>query len=83
MTRIDVIREKLTTALNPTALEIIDNSYQHRGHAGTAGGAGHYTVEIASPEFAGKSKIACHQLIYAALEGMIPDEIHALVIKTS
>jgi BolA protein len=81
MTRVEIIHEKLTAALNPTELDVIDNSAAHRGHAGTAGGAGHYTVEIASPEFSGKSKIACHQLIYAALEGMIPDEIHALIIK--
>lgn len=80
LTRVDTIRDKLTQALTPTVLELIDDSAQHRGHAGAAGGAGHYTVKIAAPEFRGKTKVECHKLIYSALAGMIPDEIHALKI---
>lgn len=80
-TRIEKIQEKLNTALNPSTLEIIDDSAKHRGHAGAAGGAGHYTVIIASAQFVEKSKVQCHKLVYDALTGMIPDEIHALRIK--
>jgi len=81
MTRVDTIRDRITEALEPTILELMDDSAQHRGHAGSAGGAGHYTVNIASVKFQGKSKVECHKLIYSALAGMITDEIHALKIK--
>lgn len=80
LTRVDIIHDKLTQSLTPTVLELMDDSAQHRGHAGAANGAGHYTVKIASPEFKGKTKVECHKLIYNALAGMIPDEIHALKI---
>ena len=79
--RILIIKEKLTVTLQPTHLEVIDDSQDHIGHAGSAGGAGHYTVVVASPLFAGKSKIQTHQMIYAALDGMIGPEIHALRIQ--
>jgi BolA family transcriptional regulator, general stress-responsive regulator len=79
--RLEKIREKLTAALEPTELEVIDDSAAHRGHAGAAGGAGHYTVKIASPLFTGRSKVQNHRLIYEALDGMIPDDIHALKIE--
>ena len=79
--RITVIREKLTAALKPTFLEIADESHAHRGHAGAESGAGHFAVTLSSPLFIDQTKIACHRLIYAALDSMIPSEIHALKIK--
>ncbi len=79
--RIDSMREKITTALNPTHLEIIDDSADHYGHAGSANGAGHYTVKVASATFQDKSPVACHRLIYHALGDMMKDEIHALRIE--
>jgi BolA family transcriptional regulator, general stress-responsive regulator len=79
--RIDIIRDKLQQALKPTKLEIADESYQHHGHAGAQTGAGHFAITVASPLFAGQAKVACHRLIYAALDTMIPTEIHALQIN--
>lgn len=78
--RIEHIKQKLNEALNPTHLNVIDNSYQHVGHAGAQSGAGHFTVEIASEQFQDCSKVKCHQMIYAAVGDMIPTEIHALQI---
>ncbi len=75
------IREQLQAALNPTHLEIEDESHLHRGHVGAQSGAGHFAVTLASPFFIDKTKIACHRLIYAALGSMMPTEIHALKIK--
>ena len=50
------IRAALTQALTPSALELIDDSNLHAGHAGARQG-GHYTLRIASPAFAGKRPV--------------------------
>lgn len=79
--RLDSIRQLLNSALNPTQLEIIDDSHKHIGHAGNQTGAGHYTVIISSKLFSGKTLLESHRMIYAALANLIPSEIHALKIK--
>lgn len=81
--RVDKIKRLLNEQLNPNTLEVIDDSAAHRGHAGSAGGAGHYTVKISSQQFQNKSLIEQHQLVYKALAEMLPSEIHALSIVTS
>jgi len=75
------IRDRLQAALQPTSLSVRDDSALHVGHPGARDGAGHFAVEIESPLFAGLSRIRRHQLVYAAVEDMIPVEIHALSIK--
>jgi BolA protein len=75
----ELLRERLGT-LNPSRLEIVDDSAAHRGHAGSAGG-GHYTVTIESSLFIGKSTIIRHRLIYAAVGDLIPSRVHALSIN--
>lgn len=75
-----VLREKL----QPTALEVIDESAAHAGHAG-AGAEGygtHFRVRIASPEFAGKPRVARHRLVYDALHFFIAEGVHAIAIET-
>jgi len=79
--RLKLIEEKLNAALNPSFLEVIDDSAQHVGHAGAEFGAGHYTVKIAAEVFKEKSRIAAHREVYAVLGDMIPNEIHALRIE--
>lgn len=79
--RVKVITERLTSSFSPAKLEVQDDSDQHIGHAGSQGGAGHYTVLIHAEAFRGKPLIAAHREIYAALNDLIPDEIHALRIK--
>ncbi len=74
------IRAALAQALAPTALELIDDSHQHAGHAGARQG-GHYTLRIAAPAFAGKRPVQCHRLIYAALGELMQTDIHALAIE--
>jgi len=78
--RMAMIRERLEAALSPESLEIIDESHKHAGHA-SAGGAGHFTVRVVSPVFAGKGLIERHRLVYAALDDLMHSEIHALSIK--
>jgi BolA family transcriptional regulator, general stress-responsive regulator len=78
-TRIDRIRRTLIAALQPTQIEIDDDSHRHAGHAGAKKG-GHYNLRIVSAAFAGLTPIARHRLIYATLGAMMQTEIHALSI---
>ena len=80
-TRVERIREALTRELAPTRLDVIDDSHKHVGHEGAKDGRGHFTVEIASPAFAGKTPIQRHRMVYAALGDMMQTDIHALSIK--
>lgn len=75
------MRERLTVELQPSSLEISDDSHLHVGHAGARGGAGHYTVRIVAPAFANKPLIERHRMIYGALQDMMHGEIHALSIQ--
>jgi BolA family transcriptional regulator, general stress-responsive regulator len=73
----------LREALQPTALEVIDESAAHAGHAG-AGAEGygtHFRVRIASPLFAGKPRVAQHRLVYDALHIFIAQGLHAIAIE--
>lgn len=67
--------------LNPTILEIIDESHKHAGHAGARDGGGHYVLNIASARFAGCNTVARHRMIYSALGELMKREIHALTIR--
>ncbi|HVY05466.1 MAG TPA: BolA family protein [Burkholderiales bacterium] len=74
------IRERLS-ALAPDSLEVFDDSRDHEGHAGAKAGGGHYEIVMVSGQFAGKSAVARHRLIYAALSDLMPGSIHALAIR--
>jgi BolA protein len=75
------IRASLTEAFQPTALEIIDDSSLHAGHAGAAGGGGHYRVRIVSARFSGMNAVERHRAVYQALGGLMGGEVHALSIN--
>jgi BolA protein len=77
---VDRLRERLAV-LSPTAIDIQDDSALHAGHAGARAGGGHYRLHIVSTAFEGKSTIARHRLIYAALGDLMKKEIHALAIR--
>ena len=74
-----LLRERLAS-LAPLAIEIIDDSALHAGHAG-AGQGGHYRLRIVADAFSGKSTVARHRLVYAALGELMRSRIHALSIK--
>lgn len=76
----DQIRETLERELQPVALEVIDDSHLHAGHAGAKEGR-HFTVKISASQFHGLPRIAQHRLVYHALRYLIPQGIHALVIE--
>ena len=80
----DQMAEHLQAALNPTELEVLDESWQHEGHAGANGtGVGtHFRVRISAPAFAGKTRVAQHRLVYDALQKFIEAGVHAIAIET-
>lgn len=47
-----------------------------------AGDNDHWQAEIVSPQFHGKTRVAQHQMVYAALKGKMGGELHALALKT-
>ena len=67
--------------LAPIHLELIDDSARHAGHAGARGGGGHYRLLIVSAAFLGKSRLARHRLVHAALDDLLRSRIHALSIQ--
>ena len=78
----DEIETKLRAAFTITALEIVDDSESHRGHAGYQdGGESHFNVMIAAPELAPLSRIARHRAVHAAIGRELVSRIHALAIE--
>lgn len=66
-------------ALEPTQLDIQDDSAAHAGHKGNNGG-GHFTIKMVSSHFSNKTQLMRHRLIYDALNDLMPHKIHALSI---
>lgn len=79
--RVELIKNRLTEALSPLTLEIVDDSAKHAGHAGARSGGGHFLVNIVADAFQDKSLIQRHRLIYDALGDAMQSEIHALSIR--
>lgn len=79
-TRIAAMRERLTAQFAPAALTIHDDSHLHVGHT-SHGGAGHFRIEIVADAFAGKGRVARHQMVFSALSDLMGKEIHALGIQ--
>lgn len=79
--RVGRIRALLERALAPEALEVIDESHLHVGHAGAQDGRGHFRIRIKAACFAGRSRLARHRMIYQAMGDMMDTDIHALAIE--
>ena len=74
------IRSRLAS-LEPLELDLVDESEQHRGHAGyRAGGSTHWRLSIVSARFSGQGAAARHRMVYQALGALMQDPIHALAI---
>jgi BolA family transcriptional regulator, general stress-responsive regulator len=76
------LARKLTAALSPVALEIIDESSQHHGHAGAhPQGESHFRIKIVAPGFQGKSRVERHRMVNAVLADELKIRVHALAIE--
>eukprot|EP01012_Entosiphon_sulcatum_P031361 TRINITY_DN3945_c0_g1_i2.p2 TRINITY_DN3945_c0_g1~~TRINITY_DN3945_c0_g1_i2.p2 ORF type:complete len:115 (+),score=19.90 TRINITY_DN3945_c0_g1_i2:37-381(+) len=81
------ISDKVTTALNPKHLELVDDSHKHRGHAATrdpryASGESHFNLLVVSEAFEGKSLIQRHRLVNSVLAEELSGPVHALQLTT-
>lgn len=72
---------ELLAPLQPTALEIQDESARHAGHAGARGGGGHYRLRIVSAAFVGQPTLKRHRMVYDALAALMRRDIHALSVS--
>jgi BolA family transcriptional regulator, general stress-responsive regulator len=78
----DDIVQKLSVKFAPSHLEVIDESDKHQGHAGWRdGGATHFRVRIASPLFAGQSRLMQHRAVMDALAAELKAGVHALAVE--
>jgi BolA protein len=73
------VESALRAALQPTAIEVNDDSHLHAGHAGAREGR-HFSVRLTSARFTGLSRVARHRLVYDSLRSLMPAGIHALAI---
>lgn len=75
---------RLTAALAPTQLQVINDSAHHHGHAGDDGsGESHFTVMIESAAFAGLGRLQRQRMVNAALGDIPGQRVHALAIRAT
>jgi BolA protein len=74
------IEAALRESLQPSSIDVQDDSHLHAGHAGAREGR-HFSVRITSARFSGCNRVARHRLVYDALRLLMPAGIHALAIE--
>ena len=75
---------RLSSALSPSSVELIDDSEQHRGHGGyNPAGESHFSLRIESAAFAGKGRVERQRMVYAALDDLMHERVHALSIRAA
>ena len=71
--------ERLREGLAPQALELIDDSARHAGHAGARPeGETHFHLLVVSERFAGLSRLARARLVHEILGDSFASGLHAL-----
>jgi len=83
MTVAETIEKKLSEALAPSRLNVIDESHKHAGHAGARPeGETHFRVEVVSAAFAGLSRVDRQRRVYGVLAEEMAGRVHALALST-
>ena len=75
------LRARLESSFAPLELEIEDESHRHAGHAGAAGGLGHFRIRIVAEAFRGVAPLVRHRRVYEAVGDLMQTDIHALSIE--
>ena len=76
------IHAKLTQALAPSQMELVDESENHRGHGGyKEGGESHFALYVVSDAFTGLNRVARHRLVNDVLAEELAGPVHALALK--
>ena len=77
------LREKLMVALEPTRLDIVNESELHAGHRSTPGtGESHFRIMIVSPKFSGATRVTRHRMVNDVIADELKGRIHALALST-
>ena len=82
-----IIRRKLTEALDPTRLEIEDDSARHAGHHheggmdAQPGGESHFNLVVVSAAFAGQGRVQRQRVVNSLLADQLAGPVHALSIR--
>lgn len=77
------IRAKLTEALAPEQVEVVDESHRHAGHAGhDPRGESHFRVTVVSSAFEGVGRVARHRMVNEVLAEELRGRVHALALRT-
>jgi len=76
----DALLERFSQAFPNATIRVADESHLHVGHAGAAGGAGHFRLRVIDARFTGLQHIARHRLVYAVVSDWMPARVHALNI---
>lgn len=86
------IEEKLTRALSPERMVVINESHLHAGHHHVDGGhhatfdgtgETHFRIRIVAPAFAGMSRLARHRAVNDLLAPELKAGLHAVAIEPS
>jgi len=76
MTVQDTIEEKLSVALQPSLLEVVNESHMHGGPATES----HYNITVVSGAFADLSPVKRHQTVNTLLQQELTDGVQALAL---
>jgi len=76
------LEQTLRDGLAPDHLVVEDESARHVGHAGAAGGGGHFRALIVAAAFRGHSQLGRQRMVYALLGDAMRTTIHALALRT-
>ncbi len=71
MVSTDEVRQRIEQALPGAVVRV-----------GLFSGNDHFEAVVEAPQFAGKSRVAQHRLVYGALDGLLGDAMHALALTT-
>ena len=75
---------RLNSSLQPSRIELIDDSEQHRGHGGyNPAGESHFSLSIESAAFAGMNRVQRQRMVYGALGDLMDQRVHALSIRAT
>lgn len=79
----DNIHQKITQALSPVSLEIINESHLHAGHQESFDGSGetHLRIKVVAEIFSGMSRVDRHRRINALVQEEIEQGLHAIAIE--
>lgn len=77
-----ILIEKLTRALAPIRLEIVDELSRHAGHAGARPeGETYFRIEVVSNSFRGLNCVARQRMVYDLLAEELKTRVHALSLS--